>query len=51
MDLAVCLHATELPAIRGDPCDRFIIATAQLNRMPVITGDPVFEQYGVAVIS
>jgi PIN domain nuclease of toxin-antitoxin system len=51
LDLAVCLRATELPAIHGDPCDRLIIATAQQHRMPVVTGDPIFKQYGIAVIS
>ena len=34
-----------------DPCGRLIIATAQLHSMPVVTGDPVFLQYDVEVIS
>ena len=33
-----------------DPADRFIIATAQLNDLPVITTDAHFDDYGVRVI-
>ncbi|MFH1491592.1 MAG: type II toxin-antitoxin system VapC family toxin [Pseudomonadota bacterium] len=50
LDLAVCIKATELPPIHRDPCDRFIIATALLREMPVITADHRFEQYGVQVL-
>ena len=51
LDLDVCLRATQLPTIHGDPCDRLIIATAEKHRMVVVTGDPIFEQYGIVVIS
>lgn len=51
LDLVVCLRAAQLPAIHGDPCDRLIIATAEQHRMPVVTGDPVFRQYGITVVS
>jgi len=51
LDLAICVRATELPAIHRDPCDRLIIATAQLHGMPVVTGDPVFRRYDIEVIS
>ena len=49
--LAVCIRSTELPAIHADPCDRMIIAAAELHHFPVVTTDPVFAQYGVEVIS
>jgi PIN domain nuclease of toxin-antitoxin system len=50
LDLETCIDATELPAIHRDPCDRFLIATARRRRMPVVTADPVFRDYGVEVV-
>ncbi len=50
LDLTACLRAAQLPAIHDDPCDRFIIATAMLNHLPVVTTDERFEQYGIAVL-
>ena len=51
LDINVCIVANELPLIHKDPCDRLIIATAMLHHFPVITGDSMFEEYGVKVIS
>ena len=51
LDLSICLRATELPAIHRDPCDRLIIATAQLHHFPVVTTDPVFREYDIEVIA
>ena len=42
--------AVELPALHGDPCDRFIIATARHHRLPVVTGDARFAQYGIETL-
>lgn len=50
LSLDVCVLSTQLPAVHRDPCDRFIIATARLNRWPVATADPVFHQYEVEVV-
>ena len=50
LDLDVCLRSTALPAIHADPCDRMIIAAAQLSHLPVITMDPLFAQYGIEVM-
>jgi PIN domain nuclease of toxin-antitoxin system len=50
LDLAVCVEAAELPPIHDDPCDRFIIATAKLNDLAVVTADARFEEYGVTVL-
>lgn len=50
LDLAICVRATELPHIHADPCDRLIIATAEYRHMPVVTADPLFQQYGVDVL-
>jgi len=51
LDLAVCIRATELPAIHSDPCDRMIIATAQAHGLAVVTTDSVFSKYDVKVIA
>ncbi len=50
LDLAICIRAAELPHIHTDPCDRLIIATAEYHKMPVVTADPVFQEYGVEVL-
>ena len=47
----VMFRATELPDIHKDPADRFIIATAILGNMVVVTTDLRFPQYGISVIS
>ena len=47
----VMFRATELPDIHKDPADRFIIATAILGNMVVVTTDRRFPQYGISVIS
>ena len=51
LDLEVCIRSTELPAFHADPCDRMIIAAAQVHHMPVVTTDPIFAQYGIEIIS
>lgn len=51
LDLEMCLHASALPPIHKDPCDRFIIAAAILRGMPVVTADRRFAEYGVNVLS
>ena len=48
--LDVCIAAAGLPAIHDDPFDRFIIATARLHDLTVVTADERFEGYGVKVI-
>ena len=50
LDLAGCIAAAKLPPIHDDPFDRFIIASAKLNDLPVVTADGRFEEYGVTVI-
>src|ERR1700722_16160723 len=51
LELNVCITAARLPAIHDDPCDRFIIATAKLNGLQVVTADGRFEEYGLKVLS
>lgn len=50
LDLFLCIRATTLPHVHHDPCDRLIIATAEQNKIPVVTADPVFKSYGIDVI-
>ena len=47
----VMFRSTELPYVHRDPADRFIIATALIRNLPVVTTDRRFPQYGVTVIS
>jgi len=49
IDADICLKSTELPDIHRDPCDRFIIATALIRKLPVVTADQRFQEYGVKV--
>ena len=50
LGLEVCIAAARLPPVHDDPFDRFIIATARLNELTVVTADERFEKYGVTVL-
>jgi PIN domain nuclease of toxin-antitoxin system len=50
LDWDVCIAATELPPLHKDPCDRFIIATAKMRHLAVVTADPSFRAYGLEVL-
>lgn len=39
-----------LPHHHGDPFDRMLVAQAQLERLPIVTADPAFDDYDIAVI-
>jgi len=41
----IASRAVDLPPIHRDPCDRFIIATAQLKNLVVVTADVTIPQY------
>lgn len=43
-------HVRSLPHHHGDPFDRLLIAQAQLERLPIVTADPIFGDYDVTVI-
>ena len=49
--LEVMAKSVDLPEVHKDPADRFIIASALLNGLPVVTTDRRFPEYGVEVIS
>ena len=46
----IAIAATKLPMVHKDPCDRFIIATAQLEDLPIVTADRKFRKYDVGII-
>ena len=46
----VMFRAVELPDLHRDPADRFIIATALIGNIPVVTADRHFAQYGVETL-
>lgn len=44
------LAAGMLPGPHRDPFDRMLIAQARLERLPIVTNDPVFARYEVDVV-
>ena len=44
------LLAGSLPGPYKDPFDRMLIAQARLRRLPVLSIDPVFREYGMTVV-
>jgi PIN domain nuclease of toxin-antitoxin system len=52
--LAVTLEhavaAASMPGPHRDPWDRLLMAQARLDRLTVVTVDPVFADYGVATL-
>jgi PIN domain nuclease of toxin-antitoxin system len=45
LDAIAAGRATELPLLHRDPCDRFLIATAQLAALTLVTPDEKIRQY------
>jgi PIN domain nuclease of toxin-antitoxin system len=45
IDAATAGRSTELPPIHRDPCDRFLVATAQLAGLRLATPDEMIRQY------
>jgi PIN domain nuclease of toxin-antitoxin system len=41
----IAAHSTTLPALHSDPCDRIIVATAQLLGLTVLTPDALIRAY------
>ncbi len=50
IDSKIAIASTKLPPIHKDPCDRFIIATAKLNNLTIVTADKLFNSYEVELI-
>lgn len=51
IELEHVLSVHSLPSHHRDPFDRLIVSQAKLEKMQVLTADPVFEDYGVNVIN
>ncbi len=45
VDSCVAIRATELPPLHRDPCDRIIIATAQIESLRILTPDQRISAY------
>ena len=45
----IAVKAVQLPMIHSDPMDRFIIATAELNRLLILTSDETIKKYKSAL--
>jgi len=50
IELRHTLQTYNLPMKHRDPFDRILVAQSQLERMPIITSDPLIMQYEVDVI-
>ena len=50
LDSTIMFKASMLPEHHKDPADRFIIATALLNGLAVVTADRHFSEYGIHVV-
>ena len=50
VDTAIAARSCELPPLHNDPCDRMIIATAQLLGIEIITPDHLIRQYPEVVV-
>jgi len=44
------LHVAMLPSYHRDPFDRMLIAQAELENLPILSGDPAIARYGIEVI-
>jgi len=44
------LQVATLPRHHGDPIDRLLIAQAQVEHLPIVTVDSVFDDYDVEVV-
>jgi PIN domain nuclease of toxin-antitoxin system len=47
---AHALAAARVPMHHGDPFDRMLVAQAQLEGLTIVSRDPVFDRYPVAVL-
>ncbi|MBA3584832.1 MAG: type II toxin-antitoxin system VapC family toxin [Gemmatimonadetes bacterium] len=50
MTIEHALAAGALPGPHRDPFDRMLISQSRLEKAPVVSMDPVFEQYDAAVL-
>lgn len=51
IDQEHALRVASLPPHHRDPFDRLLVAQAQVEDLPILTADPVFDRYDVTVIA
>jgi PIN domain nuclease of toxin-antitoxin system len=49
ISLEHALYAGKLPGPHRDPFDRMLIAQSKLEKLPLVTCDPIFSEYSVTV--
>lgn len=50
VDLPHVYELSSLPALHRDPFDRLIVATARLEKVTLISSDPLVQQYPVNIL-
>lgn len=45
MSGVIAARSTSLPPLNADPCDRIIVATAQIHQLTILTPDPLIRAY------
>lgn len=50
VNLSHALRVYSLPDHHRDPFDRMLVAQCLMEGVPIITGDPQFEAYGVEIL-
>lgn len=50
IQLSHTLQVYSLPLLHRDPFNRLLIAQSQLEEMPLLTDDPLIQQYGATTI-
>jgi PIN domain nuclease of toxin-antitoxin system len=50
IDHSHALRVAALPPHHRDPFDRILVAQAQIEDLPILTADPIFDRYDVTVI-
>jgi len=50
LQLRHALRVFSLPSVHRDPFDRMLVAQAEAERMPLLTGDSHFHSYPIKVI-
>ncbi len=51
IDFSHVVKVASLPSHHHDPFDRLLVAQAQVAGLALLTGNPMFEHYGVATIA
>ena len=47
IELAHAAFVETLPPFHKDPFDRLVIAQLFIEKIPIVSADPIFDQYGV----